>query len=120
MEKNDQTSEEDAALKARLARLKSAIGQETASFEAEKKSAEGGGDSDHGTGRAMGVGMKVASELVANVLVGGLIGYYFDKWLGTEPAFLLIFLLLGVASGFWNVYRIAMRPTGPQKPAEDK
>ncbi len=105
----------DADLAARLKSLKSAIGKETAEIEAAKPGADGLADSDHGTGKAMGLGFRVTSELVANVLVGALIGWQLDKWFDTSPILLLIFLLLGVASGFWNVYRVAMRPTGTQQ-----
>ncbi|MFM9153717.1 MAG: AtpZ/AtpI family protein, partial [Methylocystis sp.] len=36
-----------------------------------------------------------------------------DKWLGTQP-WLLVFLVgLGVAAGFYNVYRVA-RPKDPR------
>ncbi len=111
-----ETEEKDKELAARLGALKSAISHE----EAEMKSHQTADDSDHGTGKAMGVGMRVTSELVANVLVGTLIGWQIDRWFDTSPVFLLVFLLLGVASGFWNVYRIAMRPTGVQKKSENK
>jgi ATP synthase protein I len=101
----------DIELSKRLSELKSAISDEAA----EIKAAQDSTDSDHGTGKAMGIGMRATSELVASVLVGTLIGWQIDNWFATSPIFLLIFLLLGVASGFWNVYRIAMQPTGSQK-----
>ncbi len=105
----------DIELSKRLKALKSAISHEAA----EIKTAQNSTDSDHGTGRAMGIGMRAASELMASVLVGTLIGWQIDNWFATSPIFLLLFLLLGVASGFWNVYRIAMRPTGVQKDDND-
>jgi ATP synthase protein I len=101
----------DTELSKRLNTLKSDISRESA----EIKAAHNATDSDHGTGKAMGIGMRATSELVASVLVGTLIGWQIDSWFATSPIFLLIFLLLGVASGFWNVYRIAMQPTGLQK-----
>ncbi len=102
---------EDKALIERLGALKSAISHEDAQIKLRSPPDE----SDHGTGKAIGVGMRVTTELVANVLVGTLIGWQIDRWFDTSPIFLLIFLLLGVASGFWNVYRIAVRPTDTQK-----
>ncbi len=110
-EKKEESEKKDRELSARLDALKSAILHEGAEA-VDHKTAD---DSDHGTGKAMGIGMRVTSELVANVLVGTLLGWQIDKWFDTSPIFLLIFLLLGVASGFWNVYRIAMRPTAAQK-----
>ena len=103
-----ETEAQDNTLTERLTALKSAISHETVEYKV-------GDQGDHGTGKAMGIGMRVTSELVANVLVGTLIGWQIDKWFVTSPIFLLIFLLLGVASGFWNVYRIAMRSTDTQK-----
>ena len=39
-------------------------------------------------------------------MVGGLIGWQLDVWLGTKPAFLIVFFMLGVAAGVWNVIRV--------------
>ncbi len=46
------------------------------------------------------------------VVVGGLIGWKLDDWCHTTPLFLIVFLGAGTAAGFWNVYRIAAKPTG--------
>ncbi len=43
--------------------------------------------------------------LPSSIAVGLLFGYYLDKWLGTEPWMLITFLLLGIASGFYNLLR---------------
>ena len=97
----------------RLAKLKQSIAHET-SQRAETAASGTGGETARGNSLAMSTGFRVASELVANVCVGGLIGWQLDKWTGWSPILLLVFLLLGVASGFWSVYRIAMRPTKPR------
>jgi ATP synthase protein I len=60
----------------------------------------------------MSLGFRVLSEFVAAVVVGALIGWQIDVWTGATPWFLLAFLLLGPAAGFWNVYRIAVTPQG--------
>jgi ATP synthase protein I len=54
-------------------------------------------------------GYKLASEFVAGVLVGGLIGYGIDYVAGTLPLFLIIFLLLGFGAGILNMSRAANR-----------
>ena len=36
----------------------------------------------------------VGMALVSGMLVGGAIGYFLDKWLGTSPWLLFIFLIL--------------------------
>ncbi len=63
----------------------------------------------------MSLGFRVLSEFVGGVVVGALIGWQLDLWLKTKPIMLIVFLALGTAAGFWNVYRIAVRPTGGVK-----
>ena len=61
----------------------------------------------------LGKAFKVSTELVAGVFVGGFIGWALDKVLmpklgfQTTPLFLIVFLLLGIAAGFLNVFRAA-------------
>ncbi|HEY1312216.1 MAG TPA: AtpZ/AtpI family protein, partial [Pseudolabrys sp.] len=45
--------------------------------------------------------------LVAGVVVGALIGWLIDRWLGISPWGLIVFLLLGFAAGVLNVMRAA-------------
>ncbi len=52
-------------------------------------------------GRALELGIEIAGCVV----IGMLIGYYVDRWLGTTPAFLLVFMLLGFAA----VVRVVLR-----------
>jgi ATP synthase protein I len=47
------------------------------------------------------------SELVIGLVIGGGIGWYLDRWLGTTPIMLLIFFVLGIAAGVLNVMRAA-------------
>lgn len=56
-------------------------------------------------GNAMAIAIRAVSELVVSVLVGGVIGWGLDWWLGTSPFMLLIFFLLGFAAGTLNVVR---------------
>jgi len=53
--------------------------------------------------------LKIATELVAGLLVGGGIGWFLDDWVGSRPLFFLLFLALGAAAGFINVFRSAHR-----------
>jgi F0F1-type ATP synthase assembly protein I len=43
--------------------------------------------------------------LPSSIAVGLFFGYVLDRWLHTHPWFLIIFLLLGVVSGFQSLYR---------------
>lgn len=60
-------------------------------------------------GNAMGIAFKIATELLAGVLVGGFIGWQLDSWLETTPVFLLVFFVLGAGAGILNVMRSAYR-----------
>ncbi|MTI42911.1 ATP synthase protein I [Roseibium hamelinense] len=51
--------------------------------------------------------MKLSSEFIAGIIVGGGMGWLFDRWLGTSPFGLIVFLLLGFAAGVLNVLRAA-------------
>jgi ATP synthase protein I len=51
--------------------------------------------------------LRLATEFVAGILVGGAIGWFFDSWLGTSPWGLIVFLLAGFAAGVLNALRTA-------------
>ncbi len=65
----------------------------------------------------LGIAMRLSTELVAAVVVGGAIGWALDRVFGTSPLFLLVMFLFGVATGFRNVFRTAKRlsETPPDK-----
>ena len=102
---------EDAALRARLAELDRSL--DAGSGDAVEKPAP---TEDTTLASAVGLGARVLTEFVAGIAVGALIGWQLDKWLHTSPILLIVFLALGTAAGFWNVYRIAAKPTGPRGP----
>ena len=52
------------------------------------------------------LGMRAGSELVSADVVGAGIGWAIDRLLGTNPAFLIVFFMLGVAAGVWGVIRL--------------
>jgi ATP synthase protein I len=71
---------------------------------------------DEQTGRGPGrrepspgiaLGMRLAIEFVAGVAVGAGLGFALDRWLGTAPWLMMVFLLLGGAAGVMNAYRAA-------------
>jgi ATP synthase protein I len=104
--------EDEAALRARLNTL-------SADLDAQRKkpsvvTPREQASSDRGWGRAMSLGFRVVTELVAGIVVGGGIGWLLDKWLSTSPFLLILFLLLGTAGGFWNIIRATSMPlSGP-------
>jgi ATP synthase protein I len=56
--------------------------------------------------RALGFLSTVGLSMVLAICLGAFIGYYLDKWLGTSPWLLLIFLGFGVAAAFRNLFII--------------
>ncbi len=66
-------------------------------------------------GEAMGRALRVSAELIGGIVVGSLIGWYLDEWLGNQkPWFFILFFLLGAAAGILNVVRMAMREQTPK------
>ena len=49
---------------------------------------------------------RVATELVAGVVVGTFVGWALDRWLDTSPLFLLVMFFLGAVAGMLNVWRV--------------
>jgi ATP synthase protein I len=65
-----------------------------------KSDASGGGDQS-----PMGIGFRVAVELVCAMLVACAIGWGIDRLAGTRPLFLIAFVPVGGAAGILNVWR---------------
>lgn len=111
----DEGAGDHAALRARLDKLSSSL--ESQRGVGASNPSEGTGDPTGGNvGKAMSLGFRVLSEFVAAIVVGAVIGWQLDRWIGASPLFLILFLALGTAAGFWNVYRISMNPTGRRGP----
>ena len=83
-----------------LRRLEDKIGKlKNQSADKSKKSSE--------YSTAGGIGIRMAADLLAGVIVGAGIGYVLDYVFDTRPVLLAIFLLFGGAAGFLNIYRSA-------------
>jgi ATP synthase protein I len=64
-----------------------------------------------GSSKGMRQGNRVLTELIAGPAGGALVGWLFDRWLGTAPWILLIAMFLGIAVAFRNIIKIsAERP----------
>jgi len=108
----------DDRFKSRLreldARLRSVRREQAGPVEAERRST------------ALGLAFRLVVELVAGLVVGGAIGWFLDKWLGTLPVLFLLFFALGAAAGILNVIRTArqmqagMGPIGEDLPPGDE
>ena len=85
--------------------------------------------SDGAFNSALGLGFRIGLELVVAVVFGLGVGWAIDKYLGTKPWGMIVFVLLGIAAGMLNVYRamtgmgMAVGYGGPDRQAardEDK
>ncbi len=76
------------------------------------------------SGSGFGIAMRMGSEFVVAVLIGGAIGWYLDAWMGSTPFMLFIFILFGFAAGTLNIIRAGKRlnmtkdPNRPDKAKE--
>ena len=100
---DDKRDAEQDALNARLEKLNEALRRR----EEEQLAKEAPPPERKGVSRALSVGLNAFSEFVGAVVAGGLIGWQADEWLGSKPWLMIVFLGLGVAAGFWNIYRVA-------------
>jgi len=104
---------EDDALRARLDKLSGALKERAQSKTSRSAPSPDGKPRDGGMGSAMSLGLQAGSEFVCAVVLGAAIGWGADRLLHTSPAFLIVFFLLGVAAGIWNVIRLTSPPGGP-------
>jgi F0F1-type ATP synthase assembly protein I len=62
----------------------------------------------------MGISMALA------IAIGVYIGLKLDQWFGTKPWFFFIFMLIGIAAGFRNMFILAGRELKRNEPGEDQ
>lgn len=59
--------------------------------------------------RELGRYSALGLEMAISVLIGVAIGYYLDKWLGTGPWLMVLWMGIGFAAGVRSLYRTALR-----------
>jgi ATP synthase protein I len=102
-DKGASRSDEEAALSARLRSLGERLDQVGPGRAAKPGSASRSAADMSGFAR----GMRLSAELVGGVVIGFILGWVFDRVLGTSPWGLIVFLLLGFVAGVLNVMRSA-------------
>lgn len=100
---HDDRPSEEAALSARLRRL----GEQLDNQRGSRPSNSAPAAQSTSNPSAFARGFQLSSELVGGVVVGGLIGWSLDYWLGISPWGLIVFVLVGFAAGVLNVMRSA-------------
>ena len=94
---------DEAALSARLQRLGERLGQ----HQPDRPSETDRGPGTNADRSALARGLQLSAEFISGVLVGAAIGWVLDRWLGTSPFGMIVFLLLGFAAGVLNLMRAA-------------
>ncbi|MGY6708598.1 MAG: AtpZ/AtpI family protein [Rhizobiaceae bacterium] len=91
-----------------------------AALAARRPAAPEGEDRKNGTLQGVGNALKLSSEFIAAIVVGVGLGWFFDRFVGTSPWGLIVFLLIGFAAGVVNVLRASgqMAEFGVVKPRE--
>ena len=49
--------------------------------------------------------LKIYLDLISSIIVGALLGYGLDKIFLTKPVFFIIFLVLGIITGFYSLFK---------------
>ena len=94
---------DEAALSERLQRLGERLGQHQPDRLSENEPGQGATSDPSAFAR----GFRLSTEFVAGILVGAAIGWLIDRWVGTSPWGMIVFLLLGFAAGVLNLMRAA-------------
>ena len=93
--------EPDDGLDERRKQLSAALADRKADDAAEAKRDAQSEESRKG----MALGLKISSEFISAIAVGGLLGYLLDYFAGTSPWGMIVFILLGFGAGILNVLR---------------
>jgi ATP synthase protein I len=100
-EERQMTDNRDDGLEQRRKRLSDQLAVRHKGEAAEKVKEQQSEESRKG----MALGLKISSEFIAAIAVGGMLGYLLDRFAGTVPWGMIIFVLLGFCAGVLNVLR---------------
>ncbi|AGB70242.1 MULTISPECIES: AtpZ/AtpI family protein [Rhizobium] len=104
------TDDRDEGLEQRRAQL----GAELANKRAAVREGERGEVRAEESRKGYAQAMKLSSEFIAAIIVGAVLGYVLDRFLGTTPWGMIILLLLGFCAGVLNVLRSAGKVVTPE------
>ncbi|WP_448951392.1 AtpZ/AtpI family protein [Labrys neptuniae] len=99
--KSGKDDPQEKELNERLRRLDERLGTIKAGEEVEAAKAR----SKEGDPSAIGKAMRLSSEFVAGIIAGGLLGWVVDRFAGSSPWGLIVFLMLGFVAGIRNLLR---------------
>jgi ATP synthase protein I len=70
--------------------------------------------------KTLGVISSMGISVAVAIAMGVFIGLKLDAWLGTKPWFFFIFLFIGIAAGFRNIFVIAGKELRDDRSDKDK
>jgi ATP synthase protein I len=73
---------------------------------AGKRGSGRGGSPESREMHRVSLGITIPTTFAASVVVGVVIGYGLDHWLGTGPWLTLVFLVLGFAAGILEIVSV--------------
>ncbi|MBN8950348.1 MULTISPECIES: AtpZ/AtpI family protein [unclassified Rhizobium] len=103
------TDDRDEGLEQRRAQLGAELASKRAAVREDERGEVRAEESRKGYAQAM----KLSSEFIAAIIVGAVLGYLFDRFVGTAPWGMIILLLLGFCAGVLNVLRSAGKVSTP-------
>jgi len=111
----DRPASEDADLARRLRNLDRQLDDERAA-EQQAQAPRGMAASMPGMARAL----RLAADFIAGIVLGVIVGWGFDRLLGTSPWGLIVWTLVGFVAGTLNMMRSAgLVKSGPLGPGPD-
>ena len=109
------TDKQEEGLDERRRRLAAELAQRGVADKTEERDEKRAEETRKGYGMAM----KISSEFISAVIVGAILGYLFDHFVGTGPWGMIVMLLLGFCAGVLNVMRTVGMVASPH-PADRK
>ncbi|MBV2182929.1 MAG: AtpZ/AtpI family protein [Rhizobium sp.] len=103
------TDHREEGLEERRRRLAAELAEKGVETSVEKAADERAERNRKGYAEAM----KLSSEFISAVVVGAILGYLFDRFVGTAPWGMIVLLLLGFCAGVLNVLRTAGKVASP-------
>jgi ATP synthase protein I len=76
-----------------------------ATVEKPRPAGPEGGPSSGMSHRQTSIAYRVMADMIAGLLVGGVLGYWLDRWMGWAPYALVGGLVLGFVAGANNAWR---------------
>jgi len=105
--------EDEERLRSELERLRGSLSEARQSRHGPEPAPEPSSPKPRGDS-GLSLGMRAASEFISAVVVGAAIGWGLDWLFRTKPLFIIVFFLIGVAAGVWNVIRATSPKRGPK------